>query len=124
MPVIRSDDAVVHEMHGARFVSYAAPSRGSEELCAWRVELPAGSVGVAHTITREQIFCVLSGTLRVTLDGGPSVVTSGDVIVFRAGSTVSVDNPGDSVATAWVTTSVGLRAELGDGTRITPPWTQ
>lgn len=124
MPVIRSDDAVVHEMHGARFVSYAAPSRGSEELCAWRVELPAGSVGVAHTITREQIFCVLSGTLRVTLDGGPSVVTSGDVIVFRAGSTVSVDNPGDSVATAWVTTSVGLQAELGDGTRITPPWTQ
>ena len=124
MPVIRSADAVVHEMHGARFVSYAAPSRGSAELCAWRVELPAGSVGVVHTITREEIFCVLSGTLRVTLDGAPAVVTSGDVIVLGAGSTVSLDNPGDSVATGWVTTSVGLQAELGDGTRITPPWTQ
>ena len=124
MPVIRSADAVVHEMHGARFVSYAAPSRGSAELCAWRVELPAGSVGVVHTITREEIFCVLSGTLRVTLDGAPSVVASGDVVVLGAGSTVSLDNPGDSVATGWVTTSVGLQAELGDGTRITPPWTQ
>ena len=124
MPVIRSADAVVHEMHGARFVSYAAPSRGSAELCAWRVELPAGSVGVVHTITREEIFCVLSGTLRVTLDDAPAVVTSGDVIVLGAGSTVSLDNPGDSVATGWVTTSVGLQAELGDGTRITPPWTQ
>ena len=124
MPVIHSADAVVHEMHGARFVSYAAPSRGSAELCAWRVELPAGSVGVAHTITREEIFCVLSGTLRVTLDGAPSVVASGDVVVLGAGSTVSLDNPGDSLATGWVTTSVGLQAELGDGTRITPPWTQ
>ena len=124
MPVIHSADAVVHEMHGARFVSFAAPSRGSAELCAWRVELPAGSVGVAHTITREEIFCVLSGTLRVTLDGAPSVITSGDVVVLCAGSTVSLDNPGDSLATGWVTTSVGLQAELGDGTRITPPWTQ
>jgi hypothetical protein len=32
------------------------------------------------------------------------------------------DNPGRQPATAWVTTSVGLEAELADGSRISPPW--
>jgi hypothetical protein len=27
-------------------------------------------------------------------------------------------------ATAWVTTSPGFEAVMGDGSRITPPWTQ
>ncbi|MDR3080186.1 MAG: cupin domain-containing protein, partial [Streptomyces sp.] len=31
MPVVRSSEAVTHEMHGARFVSYATPQRGSKE---------------------------------------------------------------------------------------------
>ncbi len=124
MPVIHADDAVVHELHGARFLSYAAPSRGSAELCAWRVELPAGATGVSHRISREEIFCVLSGALRVSLDGETSSVSAGDVVVFRAGTTVAVDNPGDSIATGWMTTSVGLEATLDDGSRIVPPWTR
>ena len=36
MPVVHAADAVIHDMHGSRFTSYAAPSRGSAELCAWR----------------------------------------------------------------------------------------
>jgi hypothetical protein len=48
VPVIRAGDAVVHQMHGATFTSYAAPARGSRELCAWRVELPGGTEGVPH----------------------------------------------------------------------------
>jgi quercetin dioxygenase-like cupin family protein len=124
VPVIHAEEAVVHEMHGARFISFAAPSRGSDELCAWRVELPGGTRGVAHTITREEIFCVLSGTLDVTVDGQVAAVRTGDVVVLRAGSPLAVDNPAEETATAWVTTSVGLEAELADGTRITPPWTR
>jgi quercetin dioxygenase-like cupin family protein len=123
MPVIRSADAVVHEMHGTRFTSYAAPARGSKELCAWRIDVPPGSTGAAHTITREEIVFVLSGAMELTLDEAASTVRAGDVAVLQAGATVRVDNAGDEPVTAWVTSSVGLEAQLADGSRIVPPWT-
>jgi len=123
MPVIRSVDAVVHEMHGTRFTSYAVPARGSQELCAWRIDVPPGSTGVAHTITREEIVFVLSGAMEVTLDEAASTVPAGDVAVLPAGATVRVDNTSDEPVTAWVTTSIGLEAQLADGSRIVPPWT-
>jgi quercetin dioxygenase-like cupin family protein len=123
MPVIRSAEAVVHEMHGTRFTSYAAPARGSQELCAWRIDVPPGSTGVAHTITREEIVFVLCGAMDLTLDEAASTVPAGDVAVLPAGATVRVDNAGDEPVTAWVTTSIGLEAELADGSRIVPPWT-
>jgi quercetin dioxygenase-like cupin family protein len=123
MPVIRSAEAVVHEMHGTRFTSYAAPARGSQELCAWRIDVPPGSTGVAHTITREEIVVVLSGAMELTLDEAASTVPAGDVAVLPAGATVRVDNAGDEPVTAWVTTSIGLEAQLADGSRIVPPWT-
>jgi quercetin dioxygenase-like cupin family protein len=123
MTVIRPADAVVHEMHGTRFTSYAAPARGSQELCAWRIDVPPGSTGIAHTITREEVVLVLSGAMDLTLDERVSTVRDGDVAVLPAGATVRVDNTGEAPVTAWVTTSVGLEAELADGSRIVPPWT-
>lgn len=122
MPVVRPSDAVVHEMHGARFVSYAAPSTGSRELCAWRGEIPAGTRAPAHTVSREEIFHLLAGELLITLDGTPHRVTAGDTVVIHPGATLAVENPGDVTAVSWVTTSHGLEATLADGTRIVPPW--
>ena len=63
MPVVRSSEAVAHEIHGARFVSYATPLTGSKELCAWRGEIPAGTRAPAHTVNREEIFHLLVGEL-------------------------------------------------------------
>jgi hypothetical protein len=48
MSVMRPADAVVHELHGARFSSFAAPARGSQELCAWRLEVAPGTRGVSR----------------------------------------------------------------------------
>ena len=129
MPVVRAADAVVHEMPGSRFASYAAPARGSAELCAWRLEVPAGSTGVPHAVSREEVLLVLDGTLRVTLSAGtgpemdsPAEAGPGDVVLVPAGSRLALDNPGPAPAVAWVTTSVGLEARLADGTAISPPW--
>jgi quercetin dioxygenase-like cupin family protein len=127
MPVVRAADGVVHDMHGSRFTSYAAPARGSKELCAWRLDVPPGSEGVPHTVSREEILFVLAGTLHVTLGEGPAAgepTGPGDAIVVPPGSSLRVDNPGDEPASAWVTTSAGLEAVLADGSRITPPWTR
>ncbi|MDT9696189.1 cupin domain-containing protein [Streptomyces sp. P17] len=122
MPVIRSSDAVTHEIHGARFVSYASPRTGSKELCAWRGEVPPGTKAPAHTVNREEILHVLIGSLRVTLDGTTTDITAGDTLIINPGATLAVENPTDQTALTWVTTSIGLTADLADGTRITPPW--
>ncbi|MFJ3228505.1 cupin domain-containing protein [Streptomyces sp. NPDC086783] len=122
MPVVRSSEAVVHEMHGARFVSYASPRSGSTELCAWRGEIPAGTEAPPHSVSREEIFHLLSGELLVTLEGRTERITEGDVLIISPGAVFGVENPTAQPATAWVTTSIGLEAELTDGTRIAPPW--
>ncbi|MEV6026484.1 cupin domain-containing protein [Streptomyces sp. NPDC052036] len=122
MPVVRSSEAVTHEMHGARFVSYASPGTGSKELCAWRTEVPAATEAPVHTVTREEILHLLGGELLITLDGRAERITAGDTVIVNSGTALGVRNPTDEVAVFWVTTSVGLEAELTDGTRIAPPW--
>ncbi|MFF7124854.1 MULTISPECIES: cupin domain-containing protein [unclassified Streptomyces] len=122
MPVVRSSEAVTHEIHGARFVSYATPLTGSKELCAWRGEIPAGTDAPAHTVNREEIFHLLVGELLITLDGRTERISAGDTVIINSGATLAVQNPTDHTAISWVTTSVGLTAELADGTVITPPW--
>ncbi|MDR3034837.1 MAG: cupin domain-containing protein [Kitasatospora sp.] len=126
MPVIHAAETVIHDMHGSRFTSYAAPARGSTELCAWRLDVPAGSEGTTHSVSREEILFVLGGTLLVTLGDGPDAADvacrAGDAIVVPPGSSVRVANPGDDAASAWVTTSGGLEAVLPDGSRLSPPW--
>jgi len=122
MPIVRSSEAVTHEIHGARFVSYATPRSGSKELCAWRGEIPAETRAPAHTVNREEIFHLLEGELLITLDGRTERITPGDTVIINPGATLRVENPTDRTAVSWVTTSIGLEAELTDGSRITPPW--
>ena len=123
MPVIGSTEATTFETHGSRFSSYVAPSRGSRELCAWHLEVPADLEGVAHRPNREEVLLVLTGELRITLDGVQAELHQGDVALVPANSELRVD-AGPLGATAWVTTSPGLEAVMDDGSRITPPWAQ
>ncbi|ANH90812.1 MULTISPECIES: cupin domain-containing protein [unclassified Streptomyces] len=122
MPVVHPSEATTHEIHGARFVSYATPRTGAGELCAWRAEIPAGTRAPAHTVDREEILHLLDGELLVTLDDRTERVTAGDTVIVNAGATFTVENPTDRTAVSWVTTSVGLTARLADGTVLTPPW--
>ena len=122
MPIVRETDAVPHRLHDSTFHSFAAPATGSSELCAWRLEVAPGTDGVAHRVSREEVFLLLSGTLTVTLDGVTQPLAPGEVVVVPAGSQLCVDNPSAVAATAWVTTSVGLEATMPDGSTISPPW--
>ncbi|WP_371661837.1 cupin domain-containing protein [Streptomyces sp. NBC_00280] len=122
MPFIHSAEAVAHEIHGARFVSYVRPDTGGQDLAAWRTEVPAGMVGQAHTISHEETFYVLSGRLRLTIDGESAELGVGDAAVAPAGSELTVANTTDQPAHMWVTTRVGLSAKLADGSTIAPPW--
>ena len=115
-------EVVAHQLHGATFHSYVAPAKGSRELCAWRLEVAAGTAGVEHRVSREEVLLLLSGELGVTVDGVPGTVTPGDVVFVPSGASLRIDNTSGGPATAWVTTSAGLRATLPDGSEISPPW--
>jgi len=123
MPVVHPADAVLFETHGSRFHSYASPSRGTSQLSAWRLDVPAGLRGVTHRPSREEILLILDGELHVTLDDECFVVNPGDVVVVPPSSELLIDG-GRTDATAWVTTTPGLEAVTADGTRIVPPWAQ
>jgi quercetin dioxygenase-like cupin family protein len=121
MSFIAPAEVTDYEMHGGRFRSYVAPSKGSTQLCAWQLTVPADVSGVAHRPTREEVLLVLSGRLQVTLDGKGAVLEAGDVVFVPAHSELRVD-AGPDGATAWVTTTPGMEAVTADGTRIAPPW--
>lgn len=123
MPVIQASQAAVHEMHGTTFTSYARPASGSRELCAWRVEIPGRSNGVAHQVSREEVLYLISGSVRVTIDDDSADAGAGDAIVVPAGARFRVDNLADEPMTAWVTTTPGFGAFMPDGSWLTPPWT-
>ncbi len=124
MPVLEARQYTLHAMHDSRFCAYASPSSGTRQLCAWRTEVAAGSVGAAHTVSHEEIFLVLEGRPVITLNDTSRSLSPGDVVIVPAGGTLRLDNPSDAVAHLWVTTSVGLTATTADGTSFTPPWTQ
>jgi len=121
VPVIHPAEIAVHQVHGSTFSSFVAPSRGSTQLCAWQLRVPAGLTGAAHRPTREEVLLVLDGDLTITLDGTATDLVAGDVLFVPADSELRVDG-GTSDATAWVTTTPGLEAVMADGSRIAPPW--
>ena len=121
MPVVHPADAALFETHGSRFLSFVSPSKGSSQLCAWQLTVPANLRGVAHRPTREEVLLVLDGELQVTLDGTYSALHPGDALLVPPDSELRVD-AGPDGASAWVTTTPGLEAVTGDGARISPPW--
>ncbi|GFE19155.1 cupin [Streptomyces glebosus] len=122
MPFLRGDEATVYEIHGTRFTSYVRTDTGSRDLAGWRATVSAGTVAPAHEISHEEVFYVLSGRLRLSIDDETADLGPGDAAVAPAGSVLAVANPGDEPAQMWVTTRIGLSAKLADGSILTPPW--
>jgi quercetin dioxygenase-like cupin family protein len=121
MPIFRESSATAFATHGSRFHAYVNPTRGSRELSAWRLDVPANQAGVAHRPSKEEVLLVLSGTMTVTIDQQSDTAAAGDVVLVHAGSELRIDS-GPAGCTAWVTTTRGLEAVTGDGTRIVAPW--
>ena len=98
MPLITSGDADVFETHGARFSSYVRPSRGIGQLCAWRVDVPAGLTGAPHRPSHEEVICCIDGELTITLNGAEHSLHPGDVAYVPPGSEIRLDGAPDSPA--------------------------
>jgi mannose-6-phosphate isomerase-like protein (cupin superfamily) len=122
MYVITATEAPRFTLPGIQFTGLAAPSRGSRDVCTWRITVDAGLRSEqAHTLDRDEIFMVVSGALQLAPDG--PVLRSGDATVVPAGSPIQVVNPGSDPAEAYVAIAAGFTATMADGTAVdTPPW--
>jgi quercetin dioxygenase-like cupin family protein len=122
MPSIPRSDADVFETHGAKFSSYVRPSRGSDQLCAWRIDVPAGLRGAPHRPSREEVICCIEGELTITLDGAEHSLRPGNVAYVPSGTEIRLDG-GPAGGAAWTTSLAGLEATMSDGSQLRPPWT-
>ena len=122
MHVITATGAPRFDLPGVQFTGLAAPSRGSREVCTWRITVAAGlDSPQAHTLDRDEIFMVTSGALQLAADTPP--VRAGDVAVVPAGMPIQLGNPGAEPAEAYVVIGAGFTATMADGTSVgTPPW--
>jgi quercetin dioxygenase-like cupin family protein len=121
MTVITRPDRPTHETAGVQFTTLATPSRGTSETSIWQVELPPGTPGFPHQVTREELFHVLHGRLTVTIDGERHEASSGDTVAVPPDTTFALANESDEPVRALVCFPVGGQARTGEGT-FTPPW--
>jgi mannose-6-phosphate isomerase-like protein (cupin superfamily) len=122
MTTIQATQAPRFELPGLVFTGLASPSRGSADLCTWRLEVEPGFASTdAHTLDRDEVFMVVAGSIRLSPDDVP--IEAGDASVVPAGVPIQVSNAGDGPATVIVAIAAGFRATTEDGTEIgTPPW--
>jgi mannose-6-phosphate isomerase-like protein (cupin superfamily) len=122
MTTIQAIQAPHFDLPGLVFTGLASPSRGSTDLCTWRLEIEPGfSSPDAHTLDRDEVFMVVVGSIR--LSPGDAPIHAGGAAVVAAGTPIQVANAGDGPAEVIVAIAAGFRATAGDGTEIgTPPW--
>jgi uncharacterized RmlC-like cupin family protein len=130
MHTIRAAEAPQFELPGVGFAGLAAPSRGSAGLCTWLLTVePGHDPGEPHFIDQDEVFMVVSGTIRfgpaaaADFDAAARVLGPGDAAVIPAGEPIHVVNPGTEPAKVYVAIRSGFVAKAADGSLIgTPPW--
>jgi mannose-6-phosphate isomerase-like protein (cupin superfamily) len=122
--VITAAEAPRFELAGVEFAGLASPTRGSADVCTWRITVAAGLHSPQpHKLDRDEIFMVSSGAIRLGPDA--PTLTAGDAVVVPAGQPIQLINPGAVPAEAYVVIRSGFTAAMADGTPIgTPPWAQ
>jgi mannose-6-phosphate isomerase-like protein (cupin superfamily) len=122
MYVITATDAPRFELPGIEFTGLASPSRGSQDLCTWRLTVAAGLRSPqSHTLDRDEIFMVTAGAVQLSPD--TATLRAGDAAVVPAGAPIQLVNPGTGPAEVFVVIRAGFAAAMADGTVIdTPPW--
>lgn len=109
------------ETPNALMTTLASPTLGAaRELALWRVHMDAGAAGPEHTFDAEQVWTVVTGAARVTVDGAEAALVAGDTIVLPAGATrrIAADGPFE----ALVTGRAGARVTAAGHDAVTPPW--
>ncbi len=121
--VIRAAEAPRFELPGVEFTAAAAPSRGSDRVCTWRITVaPGHDSDEPHTLDATEIFMIAAGSVRISPEGEP--MHAGDTVVVPAGDPIRLANPGTEPAEVYVAIAAGFTGILADGSTVQPPWAQ
>jgi quercetin dioxygenase-like cupin family protein len=111
------------ETPNALMTTLASPSQGgTAELSMWLVDMRAGQQGPLHVFTVEQIWHVLQGQVKISVDAEHSVLGPGDTLALAPGAQrqvlaledVRLVVCGSADAAVWVAGEAS--------TRGVPPW--
>lgn len=123
MNLIASADAPIFDIPDTHVVAYAAPSRGSTELCLWRVDIAPGSTSPLHHMDCEEIFLCVDGRAVVAVEGEERPVEPGDCLVLPAGTDFSFRVDGQAPFRAVACIRAGGTATMAaSGDTVVPPW--
>lgn len=120
--LIRKDQAPRFELPGTQVTGYASPSRGSQSISAWRLELAPGAVSPVHSLETDEVFIALRGAAEFHLDGRVLRVAAGDGLTVCAGTSFKIAVVSEGAFEAAACVPAGCRARIGDGEPFAPPW--
>lgn len=124
MNLIAAADAAVFDIPDTHVIAYAAPSRGSTQLCLWRIDLAPGSTSPFHHMDCEEVFLCVGGSAVAAVDGEERTVGVGDCLVLPAGADFSFRVEGEEPFRAVACIPAGGKATMaGSGDTLVPPWT-
>ena len=122
MTLILAENAPRFDIPDVQFTGFASPSRGASENSVWRVRIAAGSAGVPHRLTREEILVAISGNARATLGGKTFDFPAGATLIVPPETDFALANPGSEPFEAIAVLPVGGAARIGGDAPFTPPW--
>jgi mannose-6-phosphate isomerase-like protein (cupin superfamily) len=122
--VIRRSDAPEFGEGGIFITGYGSPTRGSQSVAAWQVALEPGAGSPEHTLTRDEVFIVLSGEATFEIQGRRHQVAGGDAICVPPEVEFRLRNAGSERFTAICCMAAGGEARIGDGEPFPIPWAQ
>ena len=121
MPVERAPDHPTFELGGNAITSFAAPSRGSDEMALYRADIPPGGGLPPHTHDHFDVFTVTAGGGTFHLGDETFDVTVGDSVAVPPGERHYLE-AGPEGASIVVTMLPGTKLIRDDGTEVVPPW--
>ena len=123
MNLITSADAPIFDVPDTHVIAYAAPSRGSTELCLWRIDIAPGSISPLHHMDCEEVFLCLDGRAEVVTSAEERLLQAGDCLVLTPGTDFSFQVVGDEPFRALACIRAGGKATMASsGDTFVPPW--
>ena len=121
--LVRAAQARRTETPNALMTTLASPSLGpTAGLSMWLVEMRAGQQGPAHVFDTEQIWHLIEGEARVTVDDRQLVLGPGDTVVLPAGAERQVSARADAQLVVCGRGDAVVRVPGEAAPRGTPPW--
>lgn len=121
MPVEPAAEHPTFSLGTTTITSFAAPSRGADEVAQYRADLPPGGGLPPHHHDHQDVFTVVEGSGTFHIDDETFELGVGDCAVVPIGA-VHYLEAGPRGASIMVTMLAGTKLIRADGSETVPPW--